>query len=72
MKTLEKGKDKIQHICQVLKEETLKPAQDEAEKIIARAKKERDEILKGAGKNADKMLEAARECIEREKIVFKY
>ena len=39
MKTLEKGQDKIQKICAILRDQTLEPAQKEAQEIIERALK---------------------------------
>ncbi|SCA63163.1 V-type ATP synthase subunit E [Chlamydiales bacterium SCGC AG-110-M15] len=68
--TLEKGKDKIQHICAVLKDETLKPAQEEAKRIISEAKAERERIIEEAEANADKLVTAARESISRERSIF--
>ena len=38
MKGFETGKDKVKKICDVLKKETLEPAKEEAERIIAAAK----------------------------------
>jgi V/A-type H+/Na+-transporting ATPase subunit E len=70
MKTLEKGKEKLKYICDVLRNETLEPAQKDAEAIIAKAKKEREAILSEAEKNADRLVEAARECIAKERSVF--
>jgi len=70
MKTLEKGKDKIQAICKVLKEETITPAQREAEKIIKEAKERADQIVKQAKKEADDHMEHARKKIAQERSVF--
>lgn len=39
MKSLEKGKDKIQKICDKLRGKTLEPAEKEARQILEDAKK---------------------------------
>jgi len=70
MKTLEKGQDKIQKICSVLREETLEPAQKEAEKIISEAKKQAEQILYEAQKSAQQMHENAKKSIEHEHNAF--
>lgn len=70
MKTLEKGKDKIQAICKVLKEETITPAQREAEKIIKEAKDHADQIIKQAKKDANDQFEQAKKKIAQERSVF--
>lgn len=70
MKTLEKGKDKIKHICEVLKKETLEPAKEEAEKIINEAKERAEQILLEAKKLAKKTIDEARLVIEQERNVF--
>ena len=45
MKTLDKGKDKIKQICDVLREETIAPAKEEGQRIVRDAKAEADEII---------------------------
>lgn len=70
MKTLEKGKDKIEKICALLREETLQPAQKQAQEIIEAANKEVEEIIANGHKEVDKLLDAAREAIEKERNVF--
>lgn len=70
MKTLKKGKDKIQYICDELRKETLEPAKKEASEIILRAEEEAENLIKTAEENADKIVIAARECMERERSVF--
>ncbi|MBA3239191.1 MAG: V-type ATP synthase subunit E [Parachlamydiaceae bacterium] len=70
MKTLEKGQDKIKRICEVLKKETLEPAQIEAEKIIKEAKERADQILLEAKKQAKKTIDEAKLSIEQERNVF--
>jgi V/A-type H+/Na+-transporting ATPase subunit E len=70
MKVMDKGKDKVQKICDVIKRETLEPAQEEADGIVSAAKKEADKIVKKAKKDAEKHLEKARAKIEEERGVF--
>lgn len=70
MRTLEIGKDKVKKICEALKKETLEPAKQEAEELIASAKRQADEILADAKDQAEKMIEHARLEIERQRGVF--
>ncbi len=69
MNTLEKGKDKINQICDLLRKDTLDPAKREAEQIIADANKERDKILSETNNEAARILEDARRTIEKDKRV---
>jgi len=71
MKGLESGKDKVRKICDVLKRETLEPAKQEAEEIVAIARRAGDEILADAQAVAEKMIEEARQEIEKHKAIFK-
>lgn len=70
MKTLDKEHDKIQHICDTLRKETLEPAQREAEYIINTAKAHAHEIIHEAKQQAEKIQEDAKNSIERERNVF--
>jgi V/A-type H+/Na+-transporting ATPase subunit E len=70
MKGLETGKDKVKKICDALKRETLEPAQQEAEAIIAAARQEADEILANAHASSKKMIEYAHLEIEKLKSIF--
>lgn len=70
MKGLETGKDKVKKICDVLKRETLEPAKQEAEGIVASAREQADEILADAHKEAKKMIENAHLEIEKQKTIF--
>ena len=70
MKTLDKGQDKIQKICNVLRQETIEPAQKQAETIVAEAKERAHKIQVEAEKEAEKLHEDARAAIEKEKNVF--
>ena len=54
-----KGKDRVQEICDSLRQEALQPALQEAESIVANAKKRAEEILKEAQKEAEKIIQEA-------------
>lgn len=70
MKTLDRGKDKIQFICDQLRKETLEPAKLEAASLIEEAEKQAENIVRAAEKNADEIVVEARNCMDREKSVF--
>jgi V/A-type H+-transporting ATPase subunit E len=69
-KTLERSEDKIQKICDALRKETLEPAKEEAERIIADAKSKAEQIIKEAHKQAEKNNIDAKKEIEQERNVF--
>jgi len=70
MRSLETGKDKVKKICEVLKKETLDPAKQQAEELVASANRQADEILAKAQHKAEKMIENTRLEIERQKEIF--
>lgn len=70
MKTLEKGKEKIKQICDVLRDETLGPAQKEAQQIIERAQQEAEQVIASAHQEAEKIRSDAQAAIEQEKKTF--
>lgn len=70
MKTLEKGQDKINKICAVLRDETLEPAQREAQRIIETAKNQAEQIIAEAQKNAEKMHANSKAALDQEYTVF--
>ncbi|MBB64014.1 MAG: V-type ATP synthase subunit E [Waddliaceae bacterium] len=70
MKTLEKGKDKIQQICDVLRKDTIEPAQQEAKGLIEQAHADARKIIDEAREEAENMIRAARSTIEQERSVF--
>lgn len=70
MKTIEKGQEKIQKICTLLREETLEPAQKEAQNVIKAAHHQADLIVADAQKAAAKLLAEAKDSIEKERSVF--
>lgn len=71
MRSLEKGNDKIQKLCNVLKEETIEPAKVEALQIIEDAKEKAHQIISEAEKQSHKLIEDAHHRIEQERNVFK-
>jgi len=69
-KTLEKGEEKIQKICDALRKETLEPAKQEAEELINEAKLRAEQIIAEARQESEKILAHARENVEQERNVF--
>ncbi len=70
MKATETGKDKVKKICEVLRRETLEPAEQEAYELLQRARLEAEAILAEARRNAEEVRAEARQEIERKKAVF--
>lgn len=70
MKTLDTSEDKIQKICDVLRKETLEPAQKEAEAIIEQAKKRAEDIIKAARKESEDLLKQTQAHISQQHTVF--
>lgn len=70
MRSLEKGQDKIQNICNKLRHETLEPAEKEALQIIEEARKKAETIKADAERHAEQMIKQARGQIEQERNVF--
>lgn len=70
MKSLEKGQDKIQKICDKLRHETLEPALEEAKQIIETAKKNAEMVISEAEEQAAQLIKQARGQIEQERNVF--
>jgi V/A-type H+/Na+-transporting ATPase subunit E len=70
MKTLEKGKDKIQKICDLIRHETIEPAKQEAHGVIESAKARAEEIIAEAERQAERLHAQARAAIEQERNVF--
>lgn len=59
MKELESGKDKIKKICDIIKNETLEPAQKEAERIVQEAEEQARNIVKKAERDAADIIKKA-------------
>ncbi len=70
MENLETGKDKIKKICDILKDETLLPAKEEAQKIIEVAGQEAHQIIRDAEAKAEETLNNAKAKMEKEKELF--
>lgn len=70
MKGIESGKDKVKKICDILRRETLEPAEAEAGQVVRAAKEQADQIVAAAQKEAENIQLEARQEIERQKNVF--
>jgi V/A-type H+-transporting ATPase subunit E len=70
MKSLEKGQDKIQKICDKIRHETIEPAKLEAKNIIDASKKNAEAIIAEAEEQAAQLVKQARGQIEQERNVF--
>lgn len=70
MKSLDKGEDKIQEICDQLRKETLEPAKLKAEEIVANAKLKAAEIVREGEEQVERMYATARADIEQQRNVF--
>lgn len=70
MRSLEKGQDKIQKICDKLRHETLEPAKEEAQRILEEAAKKAEVIQTEAERHAEQLVKQARGQIEQERNVF--
>lgn len=70
MRTLERGQDKIQKICDKIRDETIEPAKQEAQQIIESAQKRAEEIIAQAEKQAEQLIKQGRVNIEQERNVF--
>ena len=71
MKTLDTDQDKIKKICEVLRKDTLEPAEIEALKILEEAKSEAKSIILAAEDEAEKIVKRAQSEMEQERSVFK-
>ncbi len=70
MKGLDSGKDKVKKICDVLRRETLEPAEREAQELVSAARRQADEILADAHMQAKKMVDDALIETEKQKAIF--
>ena len=70
MKGTEPGKDKVKKICDILRRETLEPAENEAKQIIDSAKEQAKQMISAAHKEAERVHLEANQEIERQKNVF--
>ena len=70
MKTLERGQDKIQKICDIIRRETIEPAKQESQTILMEATQKAEEIIQEAENQAEQLIKQARHQIEQERNVF--
>ncbi len=70
MKATETGRDKVKKICEVLRKETLEPAEREASERLEKANEEAEIILRRAREEAEAIQEAARINIEKERVLL--
>lgn len=70
MENLDTGKDKIKKICEILKNETLQPAKEEAKKILEVAEQEARNIIRDAESKAENMVLAAKAKMSKERELF--
>lgn len=71
MKGQETGKEKLKKICDLLRKETLEPAEKEKEEILLDAKQEAEEIVAEAKSLAKKLVDEAAEEIEKKRESFR-
>ena len=62
------GEERLAAICQALRQETLSPAQQEAEAIILSAKREAEKLLDHAKKEIDELCVSANNFVSSMKI----
>ncbi|MFA6118661.1 MAG: V-type ATP synthase subunit E [Parachlamydiales bacterium] len=67
---LDNGENKIQKICDFIKNETLSPAREQAKEIIENAHIEAEEILKKAHKEKERLINEEKKEIQRQKKIF--
>ncbi|NGX50026.1 MAG: V-type proton ATPase subunit E [Candidatus Anoxychlamydiales bacterium] len=70
MDKLESGEDKIQKICESIRNETLLPAREQAKEIVENAHISADLIIKKAHKEKERMILSAKKEIEKERKIF--
>ncbi|MEX1012522.1 MAG: V-type ATP synthase subunit E [Waddliaceae bacterium] len=70
MKTLEKSENKVQQICEQIRNETIEPAEREAKAIVQSAQEEAKAIVSQAEQHVEKMFVEAKRKIEQERNVF--
>jgi len=70
MRTLEEGQNQIQKICDVLRKETLEPAQKQADTILQEAYAKAQQLVADAKKEAEQLIKAALDQIQKERNVF--
>jgi len=69
-KSIDTAKGKIQKICDVLKNETIEPAKQEAKEIVENAQMQAEEIIEKANKKADEIIKKSQEEKDKQQKVF--
>lgn len=67
---METGSERVKKLCDLLRKETLDPAQEEAAQILEAARREAKEIKEQARKESQELIRLGKEEIEREREVF--
>lgn len=70
MNEIESGEQKIQKICEYIRNETLDPARQQAKEIIENAHIQAEQIIKKAHSEKERILNEAKKEIQRDKKVF--
>ncbi len=70
MKATDTGKDKVKKICEVLRKETIEPAERESAELLGRTRHEAEAMIQKARQEAEELRAEARKDIERKKAVF--
>lgn len=71
MRSLEKSQEKMQKICDQIRKDTIEPAKQEAEEMLAAARKRAEELIRTGEHQAEKLLEQAKKQIAQEQAVFR-
>lgn len=71
MKNLGKGKDRVQEICDVIRLETLEPAEREAHRIIAEGERAKQTLIAEGKEQKELLIAEGRAAVEQEKNVFR-
>lgn len=66
----EKATDRIQAICEKIRQDSLEPAKQQAQEILEQAAREREHIRYTAKKEAEKIAEDSKKRLEEEKRIF--
>lgn len=66
----EKATDRIQAICEKIRQDSLEPAKQQAQEILEQAAREREHIRLTAKKEADKIAEDTKKRLEEERRIF--
>lgn len=67
---MEQGHEKLQKICEILRDEAIEPAQRKAQEIVEDAEKQAIRIVEEAKAQAKKTIDEAKAVIEAERAIF--